>query len=214
MLNAIVPVWASETAEHTSRGQFIAVEFTLNIFGVAAAYWIGYICSLVSDPTSQLVWRIPIGVQLLPLIILFVAVGFFPESPRWLAKVGREIEARFILGRLRGEAGLDEGKAEAEFQGILNEVASEMNAFQSQNYWNMFFGIGSGQLHIGRRVHLVIWLQIVQEWLGIASITIYQPTIFAIAGISNKDSGWISGLNITFYMVSLISPKRALFLKS
>jgi Sugar (and other) transporter len=37
-LNAIVPVWATETAEHTSRGQFIAIEFTLNIFGVVVAY--------------------------------------------------------------------------------------------------------------------------------------------------------------------------------
>lgn len=40
MLNAIVPVWATETAEHTSRGQFIAIEFTLNIFGVVLAYWL------------------------------------------------------------------------------------------------------------------------------------------------------------------------------
>ena len=40
MLNAIVPVWATETAEHTSRGQFIAIEFTLNIFGVVVAYWL------------------------------------------------------------------------------------------------------------------------------------------------------------------------------
>jgi MFS family permease len=39
ILNAIVPVWATETAEHTSRGQFIAIEFTLNIFGVVVAYW-------------------------------------------------------------------------------------------------------------------------------------------------------------------------------
>lgn len=39
VLNAIVPVWATETAEHTSRGQFIAIEFTLNIFGVVVAYW-------------------------------------------------------------------------------------------------------------------------------------------------------------------------------
>jgi hypothetical protein len=40
VLNAIVPVWATETAEHTSRGQFIAIEFTLNIFGVVLAYWL------------------------------------------------------------------------------------------------------------------------------------------------------------------------------
>ena len=39
ILNAIVPVWATETSEHTSRGQFIAIEFTLNIFGVVVAYW-------------------------------------------------------------------------------------------------------------------------------------------------------------------------------
>lgn len=40
ILNAIVPVWATETAEHKSRGQFIAIEFTLNIFGVVVAYWL------------------------------------------------------------------------------------------------------------------------------------------------------------------------------
>ena len=39
ILNAIVPVWATETSEHTSRGQFISIEFTLNIFGVVVAYW-------------------------------------------------------------------------------------------------------------------------------------------------------------------------------
>ena len=40
ILNAITPVWATETAEHTSRGQFVSIEFTLNIFGVVVAYWI------------------------------------------------------------------------------------------------------------------------------------------------------------------------------
>lgn len=30
ILNAIVPVWAAESSDHTSRGQFIAIEFTLN----------------------------------------------------------------------------------------------------------------------------------------------------------------------------------------
>lgn len=40
VLNAITPVWATETASHTSRGQFVAVEFTLNIFGVVVAYWL------------------------------------------------------------------------------------------------------------------------------------------------------------------------------
>lgn len=35
--NAIVPVWSAETSHHTSRGKMIAMEFTLNIFGVVVA---------------------------------------------------------------------------------------------------------------------------------------------------------------------------------
>ena len=36
-LNAIVPVWSAETSHYSSRGMFIAMEFTLNIFGVVIA---------------------------------------------------------------------------------------------------------------------------------------------------------------------------------
>lgn len=212
MLNAIVPVWATETAEHTSRGQFVAIEFTLNIFGVVFAYWIEYACSFYGDGTSAFIWRFPIAFQIVPLLGLFAIVWFFPESPRWLTKVGREAEARCILGRLRGEEGEDRGNAEMEFQDIRSIAELERKTSHSQNYLYMLFGIGSGELHIGRRVQLVIWLQIMQEWIGIAGVTIYQPTVFRIAGISNADSGWVSGLNNTIYMVSIPASALSLFL--
>ncbi|MCJ1226790.1 hypothetical protein MMC12_003444 [Toensbergia leucococca] len=206
ILNAIVPVWATETAEHTSRGQFVAIEFTLNIFGVVVAYWLEYGCSYytANDGNSSFVWRFPIAFQILPLIFLFSIVWFFPESPRWLTKVGREEEARYILGRLRGETGADLGKAEAEFQDIRNIAELERKTTHGRSYFHMFFGIGSGKLHTGRRVQLVIWLQIMQEWIGIAGVTIYAPTIFRIAGISPKDAEWVSGLNDIFYMFSTL----------
>ncbi|KAL8783184.1 MAG: hypothetical protein Q9213_004813 [Squamulea squamosa] len=204
ILNAIVPVWATETAEHTSRGQFVAIEFTLNIFGVAVAYWIEYGCSFYQNGESAFVWRFPIAFQIVPLLFLFSIVWFFPESPRWLCKAGREDESRYVLERLREDGQTVTGKAEAEFQDVRNIVELERKNAKSQNYLYMLFGYQSGKLHTGRRVQLVIWLQIMQEWIGIAGVTIYSPTIFRIAGLNKDTVGWVAGLNQITYTLSTL----------
>lgn len=89
-------------------------------------------------------------------------------------KVGREEEARFILARLRGDEGEDKVQAEAEFQDIRNVSNLEKEAGNRTSYWSMLTGQGSGDLHTGRRVQLVVWLQVMQEWVGIAGVTICE----------------------------------------
>lgn len=173
--------------------------------------------SYIDNGYSPLRWRFPVGFQIIPLLALFGLVWLFPESPRWLVKVGREEEGRYILGRLRGEDGADAGKAEAEFQEIKAVAALELSDAYPTSYMSMLLGQGGGNLHIGRRVQLVIWLQVIQEWVGIAGVTICEcgvvslgdlkaftdaPTIFRLSGFSADKSQWISGLNNIFYMVS------------
>lgn len=108
------------------------------------------------------------------LIGLMASVVLMPESPRWLTKMGRKDEARYVLSRLRGDTGADRERAELEFQDIVNSCELEQKELSNQSYYHMLFGIGSGKMHTGRRVQLVIWLQIFQEWIGIAGVTICQ----------------------------------------
>jgi len=158
----------------------------------------------MTQPTTNALPRFPIAFQILPLLVLFAVVWTMPESPRYLCKVGRDEEARYILGRLRGETGEDALRADAEFHDIQNIVRHERKTASRNSYFSMLFGLGSGKLHTARRVQLVIWLQVMQEWVGIAGVTIYAPTIFRIAGFGSQKSQWISGLNNIFYMFSTL----------
>jgi hypothetical protein len=145
-----------------------------------------------------------------------VALKWMPESPRYLVKAGRTEEAREILGLLRADDddnvcdesgktadGLN-SRAESEFNDIVDVVALENKHSNANTYWAMFWGKGSGDLHVGRRVQLSVWLQIIQEWVGIAAITVYAPTIFAEAGYGARKSQWLSGLNDITYMLSTL----------
>ena len=118
-----------------------------------------------------------------------------PESPRWLLKAGRNEEAREILGRLRSNGDPEGEAATAEYDDIVGIVELEKAHSERNSYWNMFFSIGDGDLHISRRINLAVWLQILQEWSGIAAITVYAPTIFAQAGYDARKTQWISGVN-------------------
>ncbi|KAF8882832.1 general substrate transporter [Infundibulicybe gibba] len=208
-LNAIVPVWSAEVASHTSRGAFIALEFTLNIFGVVVAYWLEFGLGFIGDGRSQIRWRFPIAFQIIPVLMFMVALLWMPESPRWLIKVGRTTEAKALLQRLRADVSAIPGDdssinsvASREFDSIVEVVELEKKHHAMNNYWNMFWG--SGDLHIARRVQLSIWLQIIQEWVGIAAITVYAPTIFAEAGYGARKSQWLSGLNDVTYMIATL----------
>ncbi|GAA5986175.1 hypothetical protein JCM10908_006443 [Rhodotorula pacifica] len=200
-LNAIVPVWSSETSSHLSRGFFIALEFTLNIFGVVVAYWLEYGLSYIGDGNTQIRWRLPIAFQLVPLVGLAIFTFFMPESPRWLLKAGHREEALAVLIRLRSEDGQINEQAQAEFDEI--EQTIKIDGADEPGYLDMTFR-SHGKLHLSRRTQLAIWIQILQEWGGIAAITVYQPVIFGLAGYGPSKAGWVSGVNTITYMFSTL----------
>ncbi|KAL8894875.1 MAG: hypothetical protein Q9192_003993 [Flavoplaca navasiana] len=98
-IDCVVPVWSAEVSSHAARGAFLAIEFFMNIGGLALAYWIEYFAYL--DPNHEMAWQTPLALQIISILVIGAGMNFFPESPRWLMKMGREGEARNVLKATR-----------------------------------------------------------------------------------------------------------------
>ena len=53
------------------------------------------------EDQHEAAWRIPLGLQLIPAVILGIGILFMPFSPRWLVNQGRDEEALTVLSQAR-----------------------------------------------------------------------------------------------------------------
>lgn len=98
-------------------------------------------------------------------IIILFSISMFPESPRWLAKMGRVAEARHVLAVCRTPDGdEDDERVSAELYDIMETAEFERQQMHLNSYRAMLFG--SDSYHLKRRTWLVIWLQTMQELIG------------------------------------------------
>ncbi|CCF48660.1 hypothetical protein NDA11_000044 [Ustilago hordei] len=201
--NAVVPVWVAELSKHDKRGQAIGFEFVFNILGLALVYWLSF--GVRNLETGGFNWRFPLAFQLVFVLMLLVSLPFFPESPRWLAKMGRVDEARRILARLRSTPYNEHDIHVAEeLQEILDVAKLErIRQENGEDGYIRMIATSGGKLHIRRRIVLTIWLQILQELAGIGVITVYAPTVFRSGGFNDTLARLLSGFNDVSYMFSV-----------
>lgn len=143
-------------------------------------------------------WRTPLALQIIFIIVIGVGINFFPESPRWLMKVGRETEARNVLKATRA------GNVEAELTSIKKVVKFELETSTANHYWAMIWPKDRYARQLRWRVVLAVWLQIMQELVGIGVITVYAVDLFQDAGFSEELSKLLAGFNNLSYMFSVI----------
>ena len=74
----LVPLWQSEVTPKEIRGRVISLQQCVINFGILSSFLIQYGCSFIQSTAA---WRIPLGLQMVPTIGLFVVMLFLPESP-------------------------------------------------------------------------------------------------------------------------------------
>ncbi|VVA96562.1 unnamed protein product [Arabis nemorensis] len=161
LISYVVPVYVAEITPKHVRGAFTFSNQLLQNCGVAIAYYFG---NFISWRTLALIGIIPCGIQVIGLF-------FVPESPRWLAKKGRDKEFEDSLHKLRGK-GYDIARESREIK-ISVEVSK-----QNSN-------IGIGSLFRKRYAHQLtigIGLMLLQQLSGTAGIGAYGSSLFKLGG--------------------------------
>ncbi|KAF8112113.1 hypothetical protein N665_0067s0033 [Sinapis alba] len=165
ILSFVVPVYLAEITPKNLRGSFTTVHQLMICLGVSVTYLLG----------SFVGWRILALTGMVPCVLQMMGLLFIPESPRWLAKVGRWEEFEIALQQLRGESKdvSHESSEIKEYTRRLSQISEGgiFDLFQAQYAKSLLVGVG---------------LMVLQQFGGVNGIAFYASSIFVSAGFSSK----------------------------
>lgn len=143
--------------------------------GFFVANWAGYGCQFIKGEGQ---WRVPLALQNVPALLLFVGMLYLPYSPRWLAKVGRTEEARSTLVRLHGGRRADMAAVDAEINAMLAQIEWERSVKGS------YVDLIRGRANLHRTVAACA-VQAMTQFSGINVNSYYGPQIYNALGESH-----------------------------
>ncbi|GMG60169.1 unnamed protein product [Ambrosiozyma monospora] len=198
-LSSIVPLFQSECSPHEQRGLYGSIEFTGNILGFSSSIWLDFGCSYISGTAS---WRVPLVVQVLLGIILFLGGFALVESPRYLLTKNRDKEGFRVLRLFHDDDELLEpGKSKREFLVIKRSIEADRQRIQKKD--RSFFNVIRNNK---KRILIGSSTLIFAQTNGINLVSYYQPMIFKQIGFKGRSSFLLSGINGLIYLASTIIP--------
>lgn len=202
-------MYIAEVAPSNIRGTLVSWNQFAIIFGQLVVYFVNflilgehtnpvierigetlYAVNPSSDPwTIQTGWRYMFGSEGFVAAAFTVLVCFVPESPRFLALIGKDSAALRVLTRINGS------KAGA----ILQEIKSTVSVKSER-----LFSFGVMVIFVG------VMLSVFQQAVGINAVLYYAPRIFDSMGMGNPmvQTVIMGIVNILFTLVAVFTVER------
>ncbi|KAH0876956.1 hypothetical protein HID58_064350, partial [Brassica napus] len=161
LFSYVIPVYVAEIAPKHVRGSFVFANQLMQNCGIALFFIIG----------NFVPWRLLAIVGFVPCVLHVSCIFFIPESPRWLAKKGRDKDCRTALQCLRGPDVDISREANTIRDTIeMSEVDGETRMselFRRRYAYPLFIGVG---------------LMFLQQLSGSAGVTYYASSLFQKGG--------------------------------
>ena len=186
LASAICPMYIAEIAPSNLRGKLVSWNQFAIIFGQLVVYFVNFfilgdhvapiiasagegINILVNGDAAQWSiqsgWRYMFGSEMVPAGLFALLICFVPETPRYLASVGRDAEAEHVLARINGSR-----QAKAILQEIKDTVTVKTEKLLTYGFLCIFVGI---------------MLSVFQQAVGINAVLYFAPRIYEAMGFDN-----------------------------
>ena len=209
LASAICPMYIGEVAPSGIRGMLVSWNQFAIIFGQLVVYFVNFfilgdhIQPLVEEmgrglasinPDAQWTvttgWRYMFGSEAVPAGLFALLICFVPETPRYLASIGRDDVAERILAKINGP-----GKAQQILQDIKNTTTVKTEKLLTYGWMCLFVGI---------------MLSVFQQGVGINAVLYYAPRTFGDMGMQDPMMITVimGFINIMFTLVAIFTVER------
>ncbi|KAF2876441.1 sugar transporter-like protein [Massariosphaeria phaeospora] len=164
------PVYVAETTGAVmQRGPLVGILMGFACVGTACAYWIDFGFTYA---TGQVVWRLPVAIQIVWSMLTIALCYPNADSPRWYFLQGRPDEGRLVLQQIYADPTLAE-KVASEIETELRQEVGETLRFSD-------FFIDRSETKAASRIRDGVILVGIAYLMGINMIFYYMTTIFQV----------------------------------
>ncbi|RKU39802.1 hypothetical protein DL546_000837 [Coniochaeta pulveracea] len=184
----VAPSYVSENSPRAIRGLLIGFYQLFETMGAMVAFFIDYGSLLHIKGHAS--WMVPLAMQSLPPVLIFVSILFCPESPRWLASKDNWEDASRVLADVR-HLPIEHPYVQQELLELRTQLEEERRSVHGTGFWALqkeCWLIPANR----KRALLSIGLMVCQQWTGTNAINYYAPTIFGALGISGRTTGLLA----------------------
>lgn len=215
----VAPTYLAETAPRWIRGLCVCAFSGSVYLGIMLAYFASWGSSIHISDSTQLQWVIPNMLHIYFAFIILTLSFFAIESPRWLVKVGKHERATANLAKLRNLAP-EHWYVQSELLDINDQLDREREATLGAGWIGPIKELLT--LPSNRyRLMLSVMSQILGQWSGANSITIYAPKYFEMMGTTGQNEKlfataifgvvkFVSSIICALFLIDLVGRKRSL----
>ncbi|KAK2599469.1 hypothetical protein N8I77_011222 [Diaporthe amygdali] len=215
------PVYIAEIAPAPIRGLCTCIFTGFVYLGIVLAYFANYGCQVNLGDTTHARWLVPTSVHLMFATLIFFLTFLQYESPRFLIKQGKDDKASENMSKLR-MLPPDHPYVAEEIAAITMQHHEEMEATKGTTFWGMIKELLFIPSNL-YRFYLAIGAQLMSQWSGAGSITLYAPDLFELMGITGTNESLlvtavfgivklVAAVGCALFLVDVIGRKRSLLL--